>query len=403
MVKIRHILLIFHLFIVIGFSNDVPTILVSFDGMRFDYLEKTNTPYFDSFIKKGVMAKSLIPVYPSYTFPNHYSIATGTYSGNHYLTGNHYYSKIHQEQYSYYKRETVINPKFYKGEPIWVTAEKQGVKTASYFWVGSEAPINGFKPSIVKDYDGKVPFENRVDSVIAWLKLPEKNRPQFVLCYFSEPDKSGHKYGPNSKKTIKAIKKADKMLGRLVKGLSKNNIEANIVIVSDHGMREISRRRVIVIDDYISDMSKVTTYDGGPILQIDSEDKNIYNQLKDIRHLSVYSKENIPNRYHFVNENTGDYLLVPDPGWLVFTQEEFETTGMLNIKGMHGWDSADPQMHGVFFANGPDIKKGKVIDSFENVYVYGLISSLLNIKPYSSAEFPDGAIINRDLIQRIRK
>ncbi|MBC8197841.1 MAG: alkaline phosphatase family protein [Candidatus Marinimicrobia bacterium] len=403
MVKIRHILLIFHLLIVNGFSNETPTILVSFDGMRFDYLEKTNTPHFDSFIKKGVKAKSLIPVYPSYTFPNHYSIATGTYSGNHYLTGNHYYSKIHKERYTYYKRETVINPKFYKGEPIWVTAEKQGVKTASYFWVGSEAPINGHKPSIVKDYDGKIPFENRVDSVIAWLKLPEKVRPKLVLCYFSEPDKSGHKHGPDSKKTIKAIKKSDKMLGRLIKGLEKNDIEANIILVSDHGMREISRRRVIVIDDYISDMSQVTTYDGGPILQIDSEDKNIYNQLKDIRHLSVYSKENIPERYHFVNENTGDFLLVPDPGWLVFTQEEFETTGMLNIKGMHGWDPADPQMHGIFFANGPDIKKGIEIDSFENVYVYGLISSLINIKPYSSAEFPDGAIINRDLIQRVRK
>ena len=121
MVKIRHFLFIFHLLIMFGISAEIPTILVSFDGMRYDYIEKTNTPNFDSLIKQGVRAKSLIPVFPSYTFPNHYSIATGTYSGNHYLTGNHYYSKIHQEWYSMYDRESVINPKFYKGEPIWVT------------------------------------------------------------------------------------------------------------------------------------------------------------------------------------------------------------------------------------------------------------------------------------------
>jgi len=401
MVKIRHFLCILHLLIAIGFSNDVPTILISFDGMRFDYLNKTSTPNFDELISNGVASKSLIPVFPSFTFPNHYSIATGTYSGNHHLTGNHYYSKIHQEWYSMYDRESVINPKFYKGEPIWVTAEKQGIKVASYFWVGSEAPIKGIHPSIYKEYDGKVPFENRVDSVLSWLKMPKKNRPQFVLCYFSEPDKAGHIYGPNSKEVIEAIQNSDKILGKLVSGLTENNLEVNIVIVSDHGMREISINRVIILDDYVADVSLMTVYGSGPMLQIDSEFELLSAKLKDIPNINVYEKSQIPSRYHFNNENTGDFLIVADPGWLIFTQEQFDNTTMLNIKGMHGWDPLDVEMHGFFIANGPNIQRGKTIDSFENIYINGILTKLLEIKPYSINQFEDGARINTELIQKI--
>ena len=140
------------------FSNEIPTILVSFDGMRYDYLNKVNTPNFDKFIDDGVIAESLMPIFPSLTFPNHYSIATGTYSDEHFISGNHFHSKVHNQKYSMYKRETVENPKFYGGEPIWVTAEKQGVKTASYFWVGSEAPIKGIQPSIFKRYNAQVQY-----------------------------------------------------------------------------------------------------------------------------------------------------------------------------------------------------------------------------------------------------
>jgi ectonucleotide pyrophosphatase/phosphodiesterase family member 5 len=403
MVKIRHFLCILHLLIAIGFSNDIPTILISFDGMRYDYLNKTNTPNFDNLIANGVTAKSLIPVFPSYTFPNHYSIATGTYSGNHYLTGNKYFSKIHNEWYSMYDRNTVENPKFYKGEPIWVTAEKQNIKTASYFWVGSEAPINGVTPSIYKKYDGKVPFESRVDSVLSWLNMPEKNRPQFILCYFNEPDKAGHIYGPNSKEAIEAIHSSDKILGKLLSGLVESQIKVNIVIVSDHGMREISTNRVIILDDYIADISQMTIYGSGPMLQIDSDVKNLHLKFKDIPNINVYDKSQIPLRYHFNNENTGDFLLVADPGWLIFSQEAFDKTSMLNIKGMHGWDPLDKEMHGFFIANGPSIQKGKILESFENIYINGLLTKLLEIKPYSKNHFKDGAYFNEELIQKIIK
>jgi len=166
-------------------------------------------------------------------------------------------------------------------------------------------------------------------------------------------------------------------------------------------MRKISKNRVIILDDYLSDLTNVTTYGSGPIMQFDSNDKNIYDKLKDILHLSVYPKNNLPKRYHFVNENTGDYILIPDPGWLIFTSDEYENSSMLEINGMHGWDPADPQMHGIFIASGPQIKRGLEIESFENIYIYGLIAKLLDIKPYRSPAFLDGARIDQDIIQKI--
>ena len=217
----------------------------------------------------------------------------------------------------------------------------------------------------------------------------------------NEPDKTGHIYGPNSKEIIEKIQRSDKILGRLVKGLNKFNIEANLIVVSDHGMREISRNRVIILDDYLPSLTNIITYGNGPIMQFDSDDKNIYKKLKDILHLSVYTKNNLPKRYHFVNENSGDYILIPDPGWLIFTYDEYLSSTMLDIKGMHGWDPADPQMHGIFIANGPNIKNKIEIDSFENIYIYGLITKLLGVKPYTSSDFSDGAKIDYDLIQKI--
>ena len=186
----------FILFLTIGFTSDQPYVLmVSFDGFRHDFTTMTDTPNFDKLEEEGVKAEALIPVFPSLTFPNHYSIATGAYSGTHNITGNSFYDKEFREKYSLYDREKVRDPKFYKSEPIWVTAERQGVKTASYYWVGTEAPVKGWSPSIFKYYDGEIPFEARVDSVVSWFELPETIRPQLILLYFSEPDHTGHNVG----------------------------------------------------------------------------------------------------------------------------------------------------------------------------------------------------------------
>ena len=386
-------------FLSIGSAGSKPYVLmVSFDGFRYDYTQMAHTPNFDNLEKRGVMADALIPVFPSLTFPNHYSIATGAYAGTHNITGNSFYDKHYNQKYSMYNKETVRDAKFYKSEPIWVTAERQGVKSASYFWVGTEAPVKGYSPSIFKYYDESVSFYERVDSIISWYKLPEEFRPQLTMLYFSEPDQTGHNAGIHRSDIIESIEEMDQLLGYLLNELETLKIytNLNIVIVSDHGMINVSKDRLVVLDDYISHMRDLYINGRGSHVQFDlKKDREKYNntlftELKKIPHCKVWKKDDIPIRFHFNNRNTGEYLLLADEGWFITTQTEIKKNDF-TLSGMHGYDPQLPSMHGIFYAMGPNLKSGLHIPAFENIHIYPLICKLLNIKPYSGMhDAPEG-------------
>ena len=296
-------------------DQGVYTLVISFDGFRYDYFDKAPTPNFDKFIKKGTKAESLIPVFPSLTFPNHYSIATGYYSDKHRILGNTFYSKKLNKIYSMRDSESVSDGTFYGAEPIWVTAEKNNINTATYFWIGSEAEINGYRPSIYKSYDGSTSFEARVDSIVTWFSYNQDRRPRIAMLYFSEPDYTGHKYGTATHKIVESIIEMDDLLGYTINKLSELDIyeQINIIIVSDHGMENTDIDRVVLIDRYI-DLSKFSISFGPTVTALNSvsSNKNKISELQEIEFLSIYSKNNIPNTYHYKNEDMPDYLLVAE-------------------------------------------------------------------------------------------
>jgi alkaline phosphatase D len=384
--------------------------MVSFDGFRYDFTNMADTPNFDGVAAEGVKAEALIPVFPSLTFPNHYSIATGAYAGTHNLTGNSFYDKKFREKYSLYKQETVRDAKFYKSEPIWVTAERQGVNAASFFWVGSEAPIKGYSPSIFKHYDGSVPFKSRIDTVISWFQLSEKKRPQLVMLYFSEPDHTGHNWGVNTPEIVEAVEEMDDLLGYLLQSLETLEIfsNLNLIIVSDHGMTNVSENKRIVLDDYISQMKYLYINGRGTHVQFDLKKgkkkygKTLFKELQKIPHCNVWEKNAIPERFHFNNNNTGEFLLLADEGWLITTQSAMDEEEF-TLGGMHGYDPQLPNMHGIFYALGANIKSNLQIQAFENIHIYPLICNLLDIEPYSGKkDSPEGdmQILNQILIEK---
>ncbi|MFQ6609701.1 MAG: ectonucleotide pyrophosphatase/phosphodiesterase, partial [Fidelibacterota bacterium] len=360
------------LFIQILIGETPYVVMVSFDGFRYDYSERVDTPNFDYIRDNGAKANSIQPVFPTKTFPNHYSLATGAYTQTHMLTGNSFYDKKFKEKYSISNRKVVQNPKWYMAEPIWVTAERQGVQTASYFWVGSEAPIKGVFPSIYKYYDGSVTYESRVDSVIAWLQLPEATRPHLVMLYFDEPDHTGHEFGPNSPELDKKIMYLDHILGLLINNLFSLPVadEINLIVVSDHGMTPTSDERIINLNTFIKTDNYIID-NSGPFAQITPRffwQRFLFkNRFEKNPHLTVYPKKSIPHRYHFVNRNTRDFLLVAEDGWTI-------TSGKTNNKydsislGNHGYDPQVKNMHGIFYAMGPAIKQGVTIETFENIH-----------------------------------
>ena len=368
-------------------NKDNYVILVSFDGFRYDYMERVDTPYFDFIKMNGVKAKSLKPIFPTFTFPNHYAIATGCYSNKHKILGNEFYSVSRQAYYSYKNSETVKDGSWYKEEPIWTTAEKNNIITATYFWVGSEAKIGGYRPSYYKNYTTGINPRDKVDQVINWLKLPLKERPKLVCLYFNEPDHAGHVYGANSKEVNQQIQAADSILGYLLNSLKNLEIydQINLVIVSDHGMVDVSEERLINLDDYLN--TKHFIVDGkGPIVNIRYKNKtNHLNQELKIPNLTYYTSNNVPDDYNFSLYDLSDVIFVADQNWMIYTNKDVTEKG-LTVKGMHGYDPDPMEMHGIFYAYGPSFKNNYSINTFELIHIYPILCNILDIAPNSNID-----------------
>ena len=368
------------------------------DGFRADYLEKTHTPNFDKMAKNGIRSDGLIPVFISKTFPNHYSIATGMYAENHGLIANSFFASDLGEYYSIRDRKSVEKADFYGGEPIWVTAEKQGLKTASYFWVGTEAAVSGIHPSIWKRYDQKVPFDDRIDSVMTWFSLPKPNRPRLIMLYFHEPDWTGHEYGPNSAQTIEQIQKMDGIMGTILKKAGNLTIadKLNVLVVSDHGMTEVNPEQVIDLSVY-TDLSGVATVGAGPIVFLSADSSKrltpIYNDLQQLPNAQVYWKRDIPDRWHYrAHERIPEVLIVAEEGWTLMPMGH----GPGMPRGTHGYDNDLSSMQAIFVADGPAFKSGYSRKVFENIHIYPLLAHILDLEPY--AEIDGDLNVVKDLL-----
>ena len=359
-------------------------LLISFDGFRADYLTKTETPNFDRLIKNGVTAEGLIPIFPTKTFPNHYAIATGLYPENNGLIGNNMYDPEMDARYSMGNREAVENPDWYLGEPIWNTVEKAGKKAGTMFWIGSEAPIQNMRPSHWKSYDGSIPNEARIDTVLKWMTR-EQDPVEFGTLYFSFVDSQGHRYGPDSEEVIEAIEQADELVGYLMEKLESNE-SINLMIVSDHGMIEVSPSKKVTLDDFI-DVNKIEIIAYSPALMFNVEgegEQEVFESLKRNKvNFKVYLKEDIPDRYHLKNNSrVPEILMVADEGYTINTKQFFESRGSdYPSGGAHGFDNANPKMDAIFVAYGPAFNEEVKLGRFENIHLYEVMAKILNIEP----------------------
>ena len=377
--------------------NDLgPTvILISLDGFRWDYLSKTDTPNLDILVENGVISESLIPVFPSKTFPNHLSIVTGCYPENHgILSNNMYDQEWDAEYYIGENSDPVKDGRWYDAEPIWVTAEKQGKLTGTYFWPGSEAEINGTRPSYYGVYDGNISREDRVQKILEWIDLPKQSRPVFMTLYFSDVDSWGHNIGPDAIGMNSIIEEIDESIGLLVSGLNKREIldNINIIITSDHGMAGLSRDRVIFLDDYIN-INDVRMVDWSPVAMILPEDDSIvstYSALYDAHpQMSVFKKEDVPARLHFNNHRRiPPIICIAADGWSISDRDYFDENPYSFTGGTHGYEPINKSMHGIFIASGPELKRGLTIESFSSIHIYEVIAHILDIDtPENDASF----------------
>ena len=367
-----------------------PTVLlISLDGFRADYLDKYKPPTLSRIAREGVRAKWMTPSFPSKTFPNHYSIATGLYPEHHGIIENNIYD--FGTTFTLSKREEVQNPRWWLGEPIWVTAEKQGQHAAAFFFPGTEAPIAGVRPSIWKDYDGKVPNETRVDTVLGWFELPVGQRPTIITMYFSDVDDAGHANSPDSDETRAAVGRVDAMVARLLTGLKKRKIakKVNLMIVSDHGMAAVDQRNAVVLDDLFDFNLTERILWTGEIVQIFPKagtEQTILDGLHSIKHASCWRKSEIPERFHYnYGHRIAPIVCSSEEGWFMTSRERYETqkkrSDFSKIRGAHGYDNQLVSMRALFIGRGPGLAKRRTVDAFENIQLYNVMCSILGLTP----------------------
>jgi predicted AlkP superfamily pyrophosphatase or phosphodiesterase len=365
-------------------------LLISLDGWRWDYHTRSRVPNLRTLMARGVSAEGLIPSFPTKTFPNHYTLVTGRYPGHHGVVGNSMRDPRTGRIFSMSKREEVSNPMWWGGEPIWNTVQRAGGKAGAMFWPGSEAPINGVRPTYWIPYQHEMPNDARVDRVLAWLDLPPADRPAFLTLYFSDVDGAGHSFGPSSPELVRALESVDGSLGRLLRGLQQRGLmeQINIIVTADHGMAETSRQRVVFVDDLVTPADGEIV-DLNPTLGVwprAGREEAVYRKLVAAHpRLTVYRRANTPEHWHYRNhERIPPIVAVADEGWSVMRRAnviEAFAASVRRVGGNHGYDPHVKSMQALFVAAGPAFRRNVVVPPFENVDVYELMCQVLGVQP----------------------
>lgn len=360
-------------------------LLISFDGFMNEYIERNETPNFDRLISNGVKAEYMIPIFPTKTFPNHYTIVTGLYTENHGIIANSFYDDSLDARFRFGPIDSPNDERWWGGEPIWITAERQGLTSATFFWPGSEASINGVQSTKWIQFDGSVPEKIRIDSVMTWMDPGGSVQADFGSLYFSLVDGAGHDYGPNSPETDQAVQRADSLLGYLFEKMDDHNLTdgLNIIVTSDHGMAELSSERVIFLDELI-EIDDVEMIDWTPVALIQPEEgktSEVYQTLKENENkYRVFLKDELPDHYHFSDHyRIPDIIMIADVGFTITSRNFFEDRGVTG--GTHGFDHQAPEMRTIFLADGPAFKNGEVVEPFQSVHIYELMCKILDLEP----------------------
>lgn len=363
-----------------------PLIVVSIDGFRWDYLDKHPAPALRRLAAAGVHARRLTPSFPSRTFPNHYTLVTGLRPERHGIVNNQFHDPGLKADFSKDKTGTEW---WNGGEPVWVTAESQGLRAATYMWPGGEAEIRGRRPSYRQPFSKAPGVAERVDAVLTWLARPEAERPRLCLLYFDAVDIAGHNRGPDAPETGAAVRQVDAALAQLLAGLEKLGLgeSANLVVVSDHGLAATSPERVVFFDNLL-DLSLVTIEANGPHggvrpkPGVDAAALVASIRAKAPPQVQVYLREELPARFHYrANERIPPILFVLQPGWGIEAKAGWPVFKALYDRGNHGWDPAAPEMGALFVAHGPAFRSRVTLENAENVDLYNLFCAVLGLTP----------------------
>ena len=354
-------------------------VLVSLDGFRWDYATKYGAKHLLAIGARGASApEGMIPAYPSLTFPNHYTLVTGLYPEHHGIVANSFYDPDRKQEYSLHDPATAQDGSWYGGVPLWSLAEKQGMRTACFFWPGSEAKIAGERPSFYLHFEESYPDRKRIDQVIAWLELPVARRPHFITLYYGSVDHEGHLYGPDSAQVAAAVRHVDTLMGELETKLDALHLPVDLIVTSDHGMAKVERQPIML--DKFADLREFKTVGSLLYPRTEADAERVYQQLKAADSgFEVFRRGKVPAElYYNSNAREGDPVVVAQGPYLIWARAAGHSGAPM--AGNHGYNPFEMKsMRAIFFAEGPDIRPGTKLKPFENVNVFPFIVKILGL------------------------
>lgn len=359
------------------------TILISIDGFRADYLERGLTPQMQNLADQGAVGK-LRPSFPTKTFPNHYALITGKRPDRNGIVGNNMVDpRRPNETFSLGDPKQALDPFWWnEAEPLWITAEQQGVRTATMFWPGSEVPFHKQRPRDWVRFDSAISNEQRVNTVLDWARRPADIRPAFITLYFDIVDTAGHRFGADSREVNDAIADVDRKIGQLLSGLAAMQQPARLILVADHGMRTTRESEVIQLSDILS-LDSIRAVEVGPYAAIDpmagKEAEVEAALLRPHDHMNCSKRQDLPERLHYgKNPRVAAIICIAQPGWSIFAgPAPWSANG-----GSHGYDNMDPDMLALFIAHGTHLRGD--IGTVDNIETYPLVARMIGVTPLPS-------------------
>jgi len=363
-------------------------LLVSLDGFHPDHLDPDITPALSRIAREGVRAEWMNPSYPSLTFPNHYTLVTGLRPDRHGIVHNTMRDVAIDGGFWLSNRAAVGDSRWWGGEPIWVGAEKAGLRSATLYWPGSEAEIDGIRPTRWTEYvDGDtLPLDVRVDTVLGWLSEAEATRPRLATLYFETVDKQAHEHGPDSAQARAAVRAVDAALGRLLQGLEARGLlgHVDLIVASDHGMATVAPGRWVAVEDVVS-REEATVVSIGQVIQVAPNagfEAQVERRLLGAHaQYDCWRKGELPAHWRYgTHPRIAPIVCQMHEGWDMLPRATIAKRPA-HDRGSHGYDPALPSMRALFLAAGPSFRGGLVLPAFDNVDVYPLLAHLLGIEP----------------------
>ena len=352
------------------------TILISIDGFRPDYLSRGATPNLNALAARGISA-SMRPSFPSKTFPNHTTLVTGLVPDHNGIIAN---SMVDAKRPGEKFTMATEDPYWWQdAEPVWIAAEKAGIRTATLFWPGSNVPHDGLRPQDWQQFNIAVSNTQRVNGIVDWLRRPSKIRPRFLTLYFDAVDTAGHEYGPDSPEVTKAAGEVDSAIGQLTRDLRRLHQRANLVIVADHGMAAIDETRKIRFDS-VANPADYTLIEDGPFVManaVPGHEEALAAALANApRHMQCWRKGQLPERLHYgTHRRMTDWFCLADTGWMLTRGPQKKPVH----GGTHGYDNAAPEMRALFIASGPAIRAQGRLPDFDNTDIEPLLRDLIGL------------------------